>query len=130
MKQNIVFYDGVCGLCDFFIQLLVRIDKKRVLRYATLQSTAASKLLPKQYVLELNTVAFYQQNQLYDKSTAVIKIFSLLGFPFNIISLFVIIPKPMRDFIYMLVAKYRYRIFGKREQCRLIQDSERDLFLE
>lgn len=126
----IIFFDGVCNLCNSTVDFLIQRDKNKILRYASLQGTSASKLLTKAYTEDLNTVVFYQEGKIYTKSEAIIRALIALGPPYSLTSIFLIFPDLILNFFYTLIAKNRYRLFGKKDTCRLPTPSERELFLD
>ncbi len=131
-EQSIVFYDGVCILCDGLIRHLIKIDKHKKLLFATLQSERSTELL-KPFGLEpnkLETIVFLSNGVVSTKSAAVLTIIQQL--PPSILSLLLIsriLPRSINDFIYDIVSKVRYRLFGKRETCKIPNQLELSRFL-
>jgi predicted DCC family thiol-disulfide oxidoreductase YuxK len=117
MNQNIVFFDGVCNLCSNLVQWLIKHDKKGDLFYAPLQGETAKEILMDEKWQKMDSIVFYADGEFYSKSSAVIKIFSQIGFPYSISFLLFIFPRFVRDFVYDWVAKNRYRWFGKKSEC-------------
>ncbi|MBW6460836.1 MAG: DUF393 domain-containing protein [Bacteroidales bacterium] len=117
---RIVFFDGICILCNRSVDFLIKNDKKGRLKFASLQSEAADYLLSSDHIRPEfpETIIYYDNGRIYEKSTAVLKIFKELRQPFRAISLLLIIPRPIRDWLYDIVAKNRYRWFGKLKHCR------------
>jgi len=130
-KENIIFFDGVCGLCNGFVIFILQCDRKKHFRYSPLQGETAKKYLPAQAIESLDSIIYLTRaGEILSASDAVIAILTALGGGWKLMSLFKVIPRPIRDFVYGLVAKYRYRIFGKRDQCFVPLGEERLLFLE
>lgn len=119
MNQNIVFFDGVCNLCSSLVQWLIKRDKKGVLFYAPLQGETAKNLLVDEKWQKNDSIVFYIEGKFYSKSTAVLKIFSVLGLPYSFAFLLFVFPRFIRDFAYDWVAKNRYKWFGKKTECWL-----------
>ena len=125
--NQIIIFDGVCGLCNKSVDILIKIDRKKRFKYTSLQG---------EYVKTLNiepnidSIIFYDDGTLYYKSTAILKIFQALGDIWKVTAIFFLIPSVIRDFIYDVIAKYRYKIFGKLESCRMPEDGEQELFLD
>ncbi len=119
--NNIILFDGVCNLCNGFVQFVIRHDKKQRFKFASLQSAYAASLpeLKDKIGNSLSTVVLKQYEHYYFKSTAALKVARLLSFPISIAYVFIFIPAFARDAIYNWVASNRYRWFGKREQCWL-----------
>lgn len=127
----ILFFDGVCNLCNSSVDFIIRRDKQRVFRFASLQGTTAHNLVP-QYAEEagLSTVVLITEEGQFVRSTAVGHVLKRLGGFWKILgSLFLILPAGFRDWLYKAVAKRRYRLFGKKDSCRLPTPEERELFL-
>lgn len=128
-KAKIVFFDGVCHLCNGFVDSMITLDTNHTFYFAPLQGETAQKLLPAQDRAQLNSVIYYESENLFYSSTAILKILIGLGGVFRIFKLFWAIPRPLRDFIYGIVARNRYRWFGEREFCRLPKPEERSYLL-
>lgn len=129
---QIIFFDGVCGLCNGFVDFLIRKDKKHVFKFCSLQSEFAKKLLIKHKfdASELNTVVLLADNEIFIKSNAVLRIFKKLPFQYAVFYYVLFwIPQFFRDWVYDFVAKYRYKLFGKKETCRIPNSAEIERFL-
>ena len=134
----ILFYDGVCGLCNSLVKFLLRRDKEGRLRYASLQSDFASKVLrrhgfdPKD-LDTLHVVENYDQpdERLLQRSDAVLRAGRELGGLWGLLAAFAkIIPRALRDIAYRFVAQNRYRVFGRYETCMLPDPNQRSRFLD
>ena len=137
MKNPIVLYDGVCGLCNRLVQFLLKRDKTDQLRYAALQSDFAVKVLNRHGLnpKDLDTVHVilnYEQpdERVLARSDAILEVVKRLGGIWKLTSIGKIIPKPMRDLLYKFVATNRYRVFGKSETCMLPEPRHRAKFLD
>ena len=129
----VVFYDGVCGLCDGFVQFLLEEDCKGSLRFATLQSGLAQRSLPPGHAAAvLDTVAVRTvDGRLLERSRAVLYVLRQLGGLWRVIgTLGAAVPASLLDVGYRAVARVRYRLFGKLEACRVPTAAERSRFLE
>lgn len=119
MKENkhIIYFDGVCGLCNSFVSLLLKIDSD--LKFATLQGKSGQELLNKINFnnAEFDTVIFQKNEQIYTKSTAVFEIFKTIGGIWKIFLIFSLLPISLTDTIYRYIALKRFKIFGKLDQC-------------
>lgn len=127
--KNLVFFDGVCHLCNGFVDAVISRDKKHKLLFAPLQGDTALGLLAPHDRESLETVVFYEKGKTYHRSAAVIRILATLGGVFKLFLLALVIPGPIRDVLYKLVARNRYSWFGKREFCRLPTPQERSYLL-
>ena len=134
----ILFYDGVCGLCNTLVQFLLKHDKKGRLRFASLQSDFAEKVLrrhgfdPKD-LDTLHVVENYEQpdERLLQRSDAVLRAGRELGGHWSVLAAIAkIVPRPLRDIAYRFVARNRYRVFGKYETCMLPNPDQRSRFLD
>ncbi len=126
MKSNIVFFDGVCNLCNWSVDFILKHDKKEHFSFASLQGETA-----KQYVLtELSSVIYINESgEVFDKSDAVIEIAPHLFAFGKVLFVFKFIPKFIRDGFYNWIAKNRYKLFGKKDSCRLPSIEEKNRFL-
>ncbi len=132
-KHPILLFDGVCHFCDGAVQFLIRNDKKGVIKFAPLQSTTGQKLLRNHQLstIDFDSLVFISNDRrLYTKSTAVLKIGYHLGGKWKLLfTILACIPRPFRDIIYRIVAKYRYKWFGQKEQCIIPSPEIRKRFL-
>ena len=133
----IIFFDGVCGLCNGVVLFVLKRDQKELFHFSPLQSPFALEFLPKYggNPQELNT--FYviknpngAHPELLSKSTAALYVLSNLGGVYRILSLARFLPRFFRDFCYDIIAKNRYRIFGKKEVCMLPEENWLPRFIE
>lgn len=129
MSERIVFFDGVCNLCNEAVDQIVRYTDSDDLKVAPLQGTTARRFLNSEQIKNLESIIYYDSGKLLEKSSAALEISKFMRFPWKILYIFIIIPKFIRDPIYMLIAKNRYRIFGKKDSCRLPTDNEKKHFL-
>lgn len=128
-NPRIVFFDGVCGLCNRAVDKLLRIDRKATLRFAPLQGTTAQMFLPKGMADALESVIYLRDGEVLGGADAAIRIMTDLGGWRKIHGVLRLVPRPLRDAVYRWVARNRYRWFGKRETCRMPDPGERDRFL-
>ena len=125
--QSIIIFDGVCGLCNKSIDILIKLDHNKIFKYTSLQGDFVKTLdIPE----NLDSIIFYEDHTLYYKSTAILKILRSLGGLWIFTNIFYIIPRFIRDFIYDVIAKYRYNIFGKMESCRMPKEGEQERFID
>jgi len=127
----VVLFDGVCNLCNGFVQFLIRVDEKGVLRFAPLQSDPGQELLEAhgRETGDFDSVVLVDGGGCYEKSDAALRIADHLDFPYSLAALFRPVPRGVRDGIYDLVAEYRYDIFGKRDQCMRPTEDVQSRFL-
>ena len=119
--QAVIFFDGVCNLCNGAVNFVIKRDKKSVFKFATLQSEIGSKLLlEKDYSKsDLSSFVLLLNNRLYTRSTAALLVCSYLSGLWPAMYCFIIVPKFIRDFIYNIISKNRYQWFGKNEECMI-----------
>lgn len=119
MPKLIILFDGVCNLCNGFVQFVIKRDPHAKFKFAALQSDAAVELLLTHQIdpKELSSVIFIVNNTVYTQSDAALKIAQYLGSAWPLAASLLIIPKFIRNAIYRFIAKNRYRWFGKTEQC-------------
>lgn len=129
--DNIVLFDGYCILCNRSVDFLLKRDKKKKLKFALLPSAGTPSLLPDGITgpVQPETIIFLQKGRIYTKSTAVLKIMAQLKCPYPLLAVFLIIPVKLRDWVYDLIAKNRYRWFGRRNSCRVPDEDTKDRFI-
>ncbi|RAP27954.1 hypothetical protein DID78_05765 [Candidatus Marinamargulisbacteria bacterium SCGC AG-343-D04] len=115
--ERVIAYDGICGLCNHFVQLILSIDILNHFTFIPLQSPDLEPLLAKNKITK-NSILFIENEHIYEKSTAVLKILSYCGNIWRFSAMFYLIPLPIRDSIYSLIAKNRYKIFGQLDSCQ------------
>lgn len=131
VPDRIVFFDGVCGLCNHTVNFLMARDRRGILRFAPLQGVTAQKVVPSAVREQLNTFVFANSGQLYYRSSALVHIMCQLGGIWSLLgALLWLIPWPIRDVGYRVVSALRYRLFGRHESCRIPTPEERARFLE
>ena len=119
INEKIVYYDGLCGLCDSSISLILKFDKKHTLKYSSLQGNSGQILLKQlnKELHEFDTVLFKVNDQVYTKSTAVFKIIDSVGGWIKIFKIFNLLPTKFNDWVYSKIAKNRFKYFGKLKSC-------------
>ncbi len=126
-----LFFDGVCGLCNSVVDWVLRNDRRGVVRFSPLQGQTAQQRLPDVDRERLDTVVFIEGDRITRRSTAIVRLLSHLGGIWTVLAwLLWLIPWPLRDVGYRAVSKLRYRLFGKKETCRLPTPDERARFLD
>ena len=128
-EQNVVFFDGLCGLCSGFVDFVLKIDKKSQFKFSPLQSDFAQKQLPQNFITDLSTVVIMIDGKLYTKGPAVLELFRRIGGRWAMLAIFRFLPKGFINFFYDLIARNRYLIMKKKETCRLPGPEEREKFL-
>ena len=137
MEHPVLLYDGVCGLCNRLVQFALRHDHEKVFRFAPLQSSFGSRVL-KQHGVDaaaLKTVyvlASGNEGQvLLQQSEAILFLMSRFGGIWSVLAQMVrLLPPGISDWAYNLIARHRYRIFGRYDSCPLPSVGDRERFLE
>lgn len=128
--KKILFFDGVCVMCNGLVDFALKYDKSQKIVFAALQGETAKELLPSFYTQQLTTVVFLSDTKIYTQSDAIIQLLINMNKWYCFIYAIKIIPKFIRDNIYKLIANNRYNWFGKKEQCRLFSLEEKKRVLE
>ena len=130
--HHIILFDGVCNFCNFWVNFTLNRDKNDIYKFAAMQSEIGQKLLQeyKLNVSDFDTFVLIVNDKHFTKSTAALKIARKLNYPVKVLYYFIFIPKFLRDLIYSLIAINRYKIFGKRDICRIPTEDEKEKFLD
>ena len=130
-NHHIILFDGVCNFCNFWVNFIINRDKNDTYQFAAMQSDSGQRLLQK---FKLNSNDFDSfvlivNDKHFTKSTAALMIIKNLESIVKLLYPLTILPGPIRDFIYDLIAKNRYKLFGKRDVCRIPTENEKRKFL-
>jgi predicted DCC family thiol-disulfide oxidoreductase YuxK len=128
----VILFDGVCNLCNGFVQFIIKHDRAKKFHFASLQSNYGKSLishfnLP---ITATGTVILYHGGKVSVESDASIEIISSLGGMWKCVKVFKIFPLFIRNGLYRLLARKRYRLFGKTDQCMVPSDNTKDRFLD
>ena len=128
----IVFFDGVCNLCNWSVDFILKRDPKKIFRFVSLQSKVASDLLEMEgvHAHNMRTIILLKNGKTFYQSNAILEIVRQLTAPWPLLYVFKLVPRFVRDGLYNLVSKNRYSWFGKRDTCRIPSIDERGQFLE
>jgi len=132
----VLLYDGVCGFCNKTVQMILDHDRKGTMLFAALQSDYGRVVVERHAELRGVDSVVYVENsgsvgeRVYVRSDAALRVLKYLGGAWKLLLVARIIPKPLRDFLYDLFARNRYRLFGKYESCRLPPPEVRSRFLD
>jgi predicted DCC family thiol-disulfide oxidoreductase YuxK len=128
--NNIILFDGVCNFCDRSVLFIIKNDKQAIYKFASIQSDAGQELIKKHNVpADIDSIILIENNTCYYKSTAALRICRNLSGGWKLLSCLLIIPKPFRDYFYEIIARNRYKWFGKKDQCMLPSPEIRKRFL-
>lgn len=125
----IVFFDGYCNLCNRSVDFLIRRDPKKRFFFAPLQGETARSHLDSALLRNTDTVVLWVDGAVYTRSEAALRALALMGFPWSLLAVFRIVPRGLRDAVYNFIAERRLRWFGKRSNCRLPSEEEKERFL-
>jgi predicted DCC family thiol-disulfide oxidoreductase YuxK len=131
VAKPVIFFDDVCVMCNGFVNLLLRVDNRERFLFAPLRGETARKLLP-----PLSddpgswSMVYVDESGIHDQSDASLEVYRRLGGPWWLLSLARFIPRWIRNPVYRVIARNRYRWFGKRDTCRIPSEKERARFLQ
>ena len=129
--DNIVFFDGVCNLCNGLVKFIIKRDVKNLILFSPLQSPFGQATLKKMKMdpEEVNTVVYFSGDKPYLKSSAILQILKDMGGAWKLLFGLIVVPRFIRDFIYDLVARNRYKVFGKQESCMVPTPEVKNRFI-
>ena len=128
--EPVIFFDGICGLCNHFVDFVIARDRAGIFRFAPLQGETARQRLPAAELRDFTTMVLWDEQGVFRKSTAAIRVLKRLTGVWRLVGITLqAVPRPIRDAAYSLVARNRYTIFGKKESCRMPTPAERGRFL-
>ncbi|MCZ6623853.1 MAG: DCC1-like thiol-disulfide oxidoreductase family protein [Deltaproteobacteria bacterium] len=129
IEHPIIFFDGVCGMCNRFVDVVMRADKDSIFRFAPLQGETARELLPPltEDPREWSLI-YLDERGIHEQSDASLEVYRRLGGPWWLLSLGRLVPRLIRNQAYRWIASNRYRWFGRRDSCRLPTEEEKGLF--
>ena len=132
VDHPIILFDGVCNVCHATVRFVLKRDRKARFRFASLQSQAAAAIIDRcgRRNDTLETMLLVKGDRCLDRSTALLHILRQLRFPWPLFSILLIVPRPLRDFLYTAFARRRYRWFGKQESCLRPAPEVRERFLD
>jgi predicted DCC family thiol-disulfide oxidoreductase YuxK len=139
----VVLFDGVCNFCDASVNFIIDHDKAGYFKFAPLQSDEGQRLATENGfesatarsdeadsdLIPIDSVILVEGGKAYTHSTGALRVVRRLGFPWSWMYVFIVVPSPIRDYFYRLFARYRYRYFGKKDQCMIPTPEVRSRFL-
>ena len=128
----VVLFDGVCNLCNGSVRFVIERDPRKHFQFAPLQSETATTLIGglANPLAMPDSIVLVDDGRLYVRSTAALRIARRLRFPWPLLWVFMAVPRPLRDWVYDVIARHRYGWFGKRDTCMVPTKEIRDRFLE
>jgi predicted DCC family thiol-disulfide oxidoreductase YuxK len=130
--NSIVVFDGVCNLCNWVVQLIIRHDPDGYFQFASLQSDVGKALLESHGIktLQPESVVLVRDGRVFTLSDAALEITRDMGVPFSLLYPLVVLPRGFRDWAYKIVARSRYRWFGRRDACLMPTPDLKRRFLD
>lgn len=130
-NKHILLYDGYCLMCSYLVRWVMQRDKKGKIYFGALQDEKMADLIKQapDFMQKADSVLLYSGGQFYFRSSAVLKLYGLIGFPYSLMTVFFIVPSFIRDFVYRIIAKYRKKWFGSSKACFLVPSEKQPLFL-
>ena len=131
IPDHLVIFDGVCNFCNSAVNFIIRNDKKDEFRFVPFQSDLSKDIFRSEniHLHYFESVIYVNKGKVYYKTTAILKILKQLGGGYQLYYIFIIVPSFIRNFFYHLIAKNRYRLFGKREACVVPTPEVKNKFL-
>jgi|SRR6516164_1421067 predicted DCC family thiol-disulfide oxidoreductase YuxK len=137
MEHPVVLYDGVCGFCNRLVQFAVCHDDEKIFRFASLQSSFGRRVLAEHGIdsSAMNTayvlVSGYEGEALLPGSEAILFLLKRFGGIWSLLAKVIrLLPTPIRDWAYSMIARHRYRIFGRYDSCPLPSAADRERFVD
>lgn len=129
-QKPVIFFDGVCGMCNAFVDLMLRADHKHIFLFAPLQgSTALATLPPLGNDAREWSMIYVDEAGVHNQSDASLEVYRRLGGIWGMLGLLRFVPRWLRNPVYRLIARNRYRWFGKKDACRIPSKEEQLRFL-
>ena len=128
---HVIFYDGVCAMCNGIVRLILRVDRDERFCFAPLQGETAKlarRLVPG-FPAGLESVVYLRRGEVLVRSRAAASALQQVPYPTKVLSWVRFMPRGMSDFVYGLVAAVRYRVFGRYDRCPVPPDKDRHRFL-
>ena len=126
--SRVIFFDGVCNFCNYWVNFVIKRDRQKKLKFTTLQGETARQYHSKPR--SLSSVILIDKGKAYTQSSAAIRICKYLNGGWKLFYGLIIIPKLIRDYFYIIVARNRYKWFGKKNECMAPTQEIRERFLD
>lgn len=131
-QDRVLLFDGVCNVCNASVQFILKHDPRGAVRFASLQSEVGQEILKwcDLPTSDFDTLVFFEEGRAHLRSSGALRIAGHLGWPWKIAKLALVLPAPLRDLGYRLIAHNRYRWFGKKDECMIPTPDIRARFLD
>lgn len=132
IDHPVVFFDGVCNLCTGSVQFIIKHDPQHLFRFASLQNETGQQLLQRFNLptAEFGSFILFEKGKVYTKSSAALRVTKKLNGPWPVLSALMIVPPFIRNAVYNLISRNRYKWFGKKEACWIPGRELTDLFID
>lgn len=128
--KRIILFDGECNFCDKSVQFIIKRDPEEIFSFTSQQGEAGQKMIEKYHApASIDSIILIENDTYYLKSSAALRICRHLQGAWKLLFIFILVPYPIRDFFYNILAKNRYKWFGKKDQCTLPTPEMRKRFL-
>ncbi|WP_447971779.1 thiol-disulfide oxidoreductase DCC family protein [Nitrospira sp. M1] len=129
--SRVILFDGVCNFCNATVDFVIRRDPQRKFMFGTLQSEPGQQILRRNNfdTQDFETFLYLENGQVFTKSTAALRVAKELTGMWPLLYVCIVIPQVIRDLVYQFIGRRRYQWMGKRESCRLPDESERARFV-
>jgi len=131
-SHPVILFDGVCNLCSGAVQFIIKHDRKKLFRFASLQSKFGEEVM-KHFDLpvdQYNSFILLEKEKIYTRSKGALKVAKKLNGLYFLLYAFIIVPRFIRDAVYNFIARKRYNWFGKKETCWIPTPELKNLFIE
>lgn len=128
--KRIILFDGECNFCDKSVQFIIKRDPEAIFSFTSQQGEAGQQMIKKYHApSSIDSIILIENDTYYLKSSAALRICRHLQGAWKLLFIFILVPYPIRDFFYNILAKNRYKWFGKKDQCTLPTPEVRKRFL-
>jgi predicted DCC family thiol-disulfide oxidoreductase YuxK len=128
--EKIILFDGECNFCNRMVQFIIKRDPTGIFKFSSLQSVFGKEMLRKYNVPDkIDSIVLIEDDHCYFHSTAGLRIFNNLKGAWRLTKYLLIVPRPIRDIFYRIISKYRYQLFGKKNDCMMPSKEDRKRFL-
>ena len=130
--EALILFDGICNFCNASVQFVIKRDAAGYFKYAPLQGQTGQRILAenKRPVNDFDSFILYEQGRIYQKSTAALRVARKLNGFWPLLYVFIIVSPFIRNFFYGIIAKNRYKLFGKKDDCMIPSPEIRSRFLD
>lgn len=129
--EHVILFDGTCNFCNFWVHFVIRRDRREKFHFASLRSGVGEDLLNRYGVpREVDSIVVIEKDRYFIESAAVLRIVKELDAPWKWFYLFILIPAPLRNGLYRLIARYRHHLFGGSNTCFIPTERMRKRFLD